>query len=120
MNDLDKAGRYLAKRDSAGFLRWLVGNRGVTFHAWIDARRLALPDQRDLTNDLVAAVKIPGGFEALCIELQAEARDDTLLRSLAYVSRLLTEPGDERSLPLAAAGGAVLNLTGRNPAQTLL
>src|SRR5437870_7319533 len=113
MNDLDKAGRYVAKHDPAGFLRWLVNNPALTFHTWIDARRLALPNQRDLTNDLVAAAKVPGGFEALCIELQAQARADTLLRALAYVSRLLTEPGDERSLPLAATSAAVLDLTGR-------
>src|SRR5206468_609295 len=74
MNDYDKAGRYLAKRDSAGFLRWLVNNPGLAFHSWIDARRLALPKQRDLTNDLVAALKIPGDLEALCIEIQAIAR----------------------------------------------
>lgn len=120
MNDIDKAGRYLAKRDSAGFLRWLVGNRSIVFHAWIDARRLALPNQRDLTDDLVAAVKVPGGFEALGVELQAHARGDSLLRSLGYVSRLLTEPGDSHSLPLVAASAAVLNLTGGNPSETLV
>src|SRR5437867_171149 len=119
MNDYDKAGRYLVKRDPAGFLRWLLNNRRLLFHAWIDARRLALPNQRDLTNDLVAALRTASGFEAMCIELQAEARADTLLRLLAYLARLLTEPGDQRSLPLAAVGGAVLNLTGRGPPPTL-
>ena len=52
MNDYDKASRYLIKRDPAGFFRWLLG-AVVSFVCWIDARRLALPDQGDLTNDLV-------------------------------------------------------------------
>jgi len=120
MNDLDKASRYLAKRDSAGFLRWLVSNATLGFHAWIDARRLALPNQRDLTGDLVALVQVPGGFEGLCIEVQAQARPDTLARGLVYVSRLLAEPGDRDSLRLSAAGVAVLNLTGRNSSASLL
>ena len=112
MNDYDKAGRFLVKRDSAGFLRWLLRQPALDFHAWIDARRLALPDQNDLTNDLVAAVRTPGGFEALCVELEAEARPDVLPRLLSYEARLRAEPGDERALPLASVGGVVLNLTG--------
>lgn len=119
MNDFDKAGRYLAKRDSAGFLRWLLGNPAVQFHSWIDTRRLALSNQGDLTSDLVAALRVPGGFEALCVEVQAEARAETLPRSLSYVSRLVIEPADEHSLPLTAVGGAILNLTGRNLTPTL-
>src|SRR5207237_919698 len=114
MNDYDKAGRYLIKRDSAGFLRWLLRRPTLDFHAWIDTRRLALPDQNDLTNDLVAAVRTPGGFEAFCIELEAEARPDVLTRLLAYEARLWSESGDGRALPLSSVGGVVLNLTGRS------
>jgi hypothetical protein len=40
MNDYDKAGRYLIKRAPAGFFRWLLRLSDLTFHAWIDARRL--------------------------------------------------------------------------------
>jgi hypothetical protein len=60
MNDNDKAGRYLVKRDATGNLRWLLGNPALAFHAWIDSRRVVLPRQRDLTQDLVAAVRSGG------------------------------------------------------------
>ena len=43
MNDYDKAGRYLFKKDPVGSLRWLMGNPVINFHVWIDSRRLALP-----------------------------------------------------------------------------
>src|SRR5262249_20360879 len=113
MNDYDKAGRYLIKCDPAGFWRWLLNNPALAFHLWIDARRLALPDQHDLTNDLVAALRVAGGLEALCLELQAEARPDTITRVLGYLSRLLSEPSEGGALSLLSAGGVVLNLTGR-------
>ena len=119
MNDYDKAGRLLVKRDSAGFLRWLLHHPSLEFHAWIDARRLALPDQNDLTNDLVAAIRVPGGFEGVCVELEAEARPDVLTRLLAYEARLWAEPGDEQAVPLSSVGGVVLNLTGRSRARQL-
>jgi hypothetical protein len=78
MNDYDKAGRYLVKRDPQGFFRWLLVNPGIRFHAWIDARRAALPNQTDLTNDLVAALRGDAGLEAVCVELEAQARADSL------------------------------------------
>jgi hypothetical protein len=55
MNDYDKAGRYLVKREPARFLQWLLTTPDIAFHTWIDARRVALPRQNDLTSDLVAA-----------------------------------------------------------------
>src|SRR5947209_16094993 len=113
MNDYDKAGRYLIKRDPTGFFRWLLRRREVTFHAWIDTRRLALPDQGDLTNDLVAAFRVGDGFEGLCLELQAESDAGSATRLLlGYLPRLLTEPAAPGSLVLGAAGGVVINLTG--------
>jgi hypothetical protein len=113
MNDYDKAGRYFIKRDPAGFFRWLLRRRAVPFHAWIDARRLALPDQGDLTNDLVAAFRVGDAFEALCVELQAESEAGSVARVLlGYVPRLLIEPAAPGSLVLRAAGGVVINLTG--------
>jgi hypothetical protein len=113
MSDYDKAGRYLIKRDPAGFFRWLLRHPGGAFHAWIDARRHALPDQGDLTNDLVAAFRVGDGFEALCVELQAASEGGSAGRLLlGYLPRLLTEPATEGSLPLTAAGGVVINLTG--------
>jgi hypothetical protein len=116
MNDYDKASRYLIKRDPAGFFRWLLRAAAVTFFCWIDARRLALPDQGDLTSDLVAAFRVGDGYEALCVELQAQSKSGTTARVLhGYVPRLRTEPAAASSLGLRAIGGAVVNLTG--PAQ---
>src|SRR4051812_46602901 len=101
MNDYDKAGRYVLKRDPPGVFRRLLG-APASFHAWIDARRLALPDQDDLTGDLVAAFRVGAGFEALCVELQAESRPETAGRLLlGYVPRLAAEPTPPGGLPLA-------------------
>jgi hypothetical protein len=112
MNEYDKAGRYLIKRNPPGFFRWLLG-REVIFHAWIDSRRHALPHQGDLTNDLVAAFRVGDGFEALCVELQAESEAGSVGRLiLGYVPRLVTEPAAPGSLALTAVGGVVVNLTG--------
>src|SRR5437660_11110537 len=112
MNPFDKAGRYLVKRDPDGFFRWLLRRDEVAFHLWIDARRVALPDQTDLTHDLVASFRVGDGFEALAVELQAEARPGTLARLLEYLARLWAEPAAEGGLELSAAGGAALNFTG--------
>ena len=117
MNDFDKAGRYLIKRNPSGFFRWLLRRPQVAFRAWIDARRLALPDQGDLTNDLVAALTLGNTREALCLEIQAASAPgaaDRLL--LGYVPRLLSEPDLPAALAVSVAGGAVINLTG--PAQS--
>ncbi len=104
MNEYDKAGRYLIKRDPPGFFRWLLG-RPVSFHAWIDTRRHALPDQGDLTNDLVAAFRVNTGFEALCVELQAESEAGAASRLLlGYVPCLQTEPAAAGSLVVTGAG----------------
>jgi hypothetical protein len=112
---LDKASRYLIKRDPAGFFRWLLRRNDIVFRAWIDARRLALPDQRDLANDLVAALAVGDAHEALCVEIQAESEVGAASRLLlGYVPRLLTEPDVPNALPLTTAGGAVINLTGRS------
>jgi hypothetical protein len=119
MNDYDKAGRYLIKRDSGGFFRWFFDNPLVTFQTWMDARLVALPDQKDLTNDLVAALATVAGTEAICLELEAEAKADALTRLLAYLARLWTEPGGVHSLPVNCVSGAVLDLTGRSPTSEL-
>ncbi len=116
MSDYDKAGRYLIKRDPMRFLRWLL-RRPIAFHAWIDARRLALPDQGDLVQDLIAACWINNQLEALCLELEAESAASTAGRLLyGYVPRLAAEPG---GLELTAVGGIVINLTGRDQPPTV-
>jgi hypothetical protein len=113
MTDYDKAARYLVKRDPAGFFRWLFGVRRVVFHGWIDARRLALPDQGDLTSDLVAALRVGDAFEAYCVEIQAESDETSAGRVVyGYGARLRSEPAAPGSLTLRAVGGVVVNLTG--------
>jgi hypothetical protein len=46
MNDYDKVGRYLVKRQPSDCFRWLLASPELAFHAWIDPRRVALPDQK--------------------------------------------------------------------------
>jgi hypothetical protein len=89
------------------------------FEVWMDARRVALPNQRDLTNDLVAALTVGGKREAMCLELEAEARADALTRVFGYVARLWTEPGGTSSLAVECVSGAILDLTGRSSARAL-
>jgi hypothetical protein len=119
MNDYDKAGRYLVKRAPAGVFRWLLANSSLSFQAWIDSRRVVLPNQNDLTNDLVAAVRSGSAREAICLELEAEARADALPRLLMYLARLWTEPSGRHSLAVSCVGGVILDLTGRSPVDEL-
>jgi hypothetical protein len=119
MNDYDKAGRYLVKREPTGFFRWLLGNPGLMFRAWLDSRRVALPNQGDLTNDLVAALQGNGILEGICLELEAEARADALTRLLGYLARLWGEPGTPASLPLSCSSGVIVDFAGRSPAREL-
>jgi hypothetical protein len=114
MTDYDKAARYLIKRDPSGFFRWLLTTDEALFHAWIDARRLALPDQGDLTSDLVGALGVDGGYEAFCAEVQAGSEEGSAARVLfGYLPRLRSESPAPDSIPLSAIGGGVVNLTGR-------
>jgi hypothetical protein len=119
MSDYDKAGRYLVKRDPTGFFRWLLANPNLTFEVWIDSRRVVLPDQNDLTNDLVAVLGSGEVREAVCLELEAEARADALSRLLMYLARLWTEPGGRDSVAVSCVSGVLLDQTGRSPAQEL-
>src|SRR5437588_12494766 len=120
MNDYDKAGRYLVKREAAGFFCWLLWSPGLVFRAWIDSRRVALPNQTDLTNDLVAAVGSDEELEGICLELEAEARADALTRLLGYLARFWTEPGTRDSLPVSCISGVILDLTDRSSANELV
>jgi hypothetical protein len=119
LHEYDKASRYMAKQDPPGFLRWLWrhADTPLQFHSWLDARRLALPDEGDLTCDTVAAFHLTGQAEpshALIVEFMAESRGNTLTRMLAYVLRARTEPpaAEGQKLP-PQLGGVVINLTGK-------
>ncbi|HUY34912.1 MAG TPA: hypothetical protein VMV69_19350 [Pirellulales bacterium] len=78
-----------------------------------------MPDQNDLTNDLVAVLRSGNVLQGICLELEAEARADALTRLLEYLVRLWTEPGGPRSLRVSCVSGAVLDLTGRSAAHEL-
>ncbi|MGH9811454.1 MAG: hypothetical protein ACRD9W_30165, partial [Terriglobia bacterium] len=80
---------------------------------------MALPSQNDLTNDLVAALSSEAELEGVCLELEAEARADSLTRLLEYLVRLWTEPGGPRSIAVSCVSGVVVDLTGRSPAREL-
>jgi hypothetical protein len=92
MTDYDKAGRYFIKRNPPGFFCWLLILASVRFHSWIDARRHTLPQQNDLTNDLVGVLVGDNGLEAFCVELQAESESNSAERLLlGYLPRLLSD-----------------------------
>src|SRR5260370_29452922 len=117
MHEFDKAARYIAKQDPPNFFRWLWRHADTTlrFHSWLDARRLALPVEGDLTCDTVAAFHLDGQVElshALIVEFMAESRSNTLDRLLAYVGRARTEPAPAKDQVLPTQLGRVLiNLT---------
>ena len=83
--------------DPPGFFGWLArhANTPLRFHSWLDARRLALPAEGDLTCDTVAAFCLGDAAEpthALIVEFMAESRPSTLDRLLEYVVRARMEP----------------------------
>src|SRR5262245_45341595 len=107
MNDYDKVGCYLVKRDPPGFLRRLLVNPALSFHVWIDARRVALANQGDLTNDLVAAERSEGGFEGVCLELAVARRplpDEDAERLVASVAAGANSPWLLGWVPLMQGG----------------
>ena len=82
---------------------------------------MVLPNQRDLTQDLVAAVRSGDVLEAFCLELEAEARADALERVLRYLQLVgvWTEPGGGESLKVSCVSGVILDMTGRSRARKL-
>ena len=70
-------------------------------------------------NDYDKASRYMVKREAICLELEAEARADAVTRVLGYVLRTWTEPEGEGSLPITCVSGVVLDLTGRSPTRQL-
>ena len=107
-NYLDKACRYLAKQEPISFIYWLFGyiQLAPLFHIWLDSRRLALPDQGDLTNDLVARLEhlAESGqfFDAAIVRLDdqtvAGQVEQNIERAASMIHRWRFEParGDEQ------------------------
>jgi hypothetical protein len=125
MDEYDKASRYMIKQAPAAFICWLWrhADTPLQFHSWLDARRLALPDEGDLTCDTVAAFHLTGQAEpshALIVEFMAESRSNTLDRMLVYVLRARTEPpaAADQELP-PQLGGVIINLTGKAHARAV-
>jgi hypothetical protein len=123
--DFDKAARYQVKQDPPGFHAWLsrVPAPPLLFHSWLDARRLALPTEGDLTCDLVLGLRTsdePALQGALLLEIQTESRGELLGRALDYVVRAWRE-ASASGHPLHLLGAAVVNLTGPSqPAEVTL
>jgi hypothetical protein len=123
MHEFDKAARYMAKQDPHRFFPWLwrYAPTSLRFHSWLDARRLALPVEVDLTCDTVAGFHLDGQTElthALIVEFMAESRSNTVGRQLAYVVRASLEPPDSQ-IRLLQVGGAIINLTGTEQPRTV-
>jgi hypothetical protein len=125
MHEYDKASRYMIKQDPFGVFRWLWwhADTPLQFHSWLDARRLALPEEGDLTCDTVAAFHLASQAEpshAMIVEFMAESRSDTLNRMLAYVLRARTEPPAAAGQELPPQlGGVIINLTGPSQARSV-
>ena len=124
MNDYDKAARYAAKGDPAGFLRWLLPPRAsLDFLGWLDTRTLARPGEADRTSDTIAELAGPSDPEArwaLVVEFQSEPDPEILDRLLEYVARLRRElrHGPDR-LGRYRVAAALVHLTGSRAPELL-
>ncbi len=116
-NPFDKASRYAACLDPAGFLIWLLGCP-VTFRAWLNARTLTFPGQPDRTCDTVAHLLDDRGWSwAMPVEFQLRPEPDMFGRLLGYLGPLWLEQrpagtGEDRY----AVAAVLINLTGRGSA----
>src|SRR5262245_29567193 len=113
-NPFDKAARYAAKLDGAGFLRWLL-RRAVRFRRSLDPRGLSFPGQPDRTGDTVAAFEEDDGTPyAMPIEFQIAPDPEMFGRFLGFLGPLWINerPDEERGSRYEVMAGLV-NLTGR-------
>lgn len=116
-NYYDQAARYVAKLDSARFVRWVLRQRTLLFHGWLDTRRLPFPGEADRICDTVACLEDPavaGVRWAVPIEFALEPESDLFGRLLAYLGLLWLEerPSTARGARFEV-GAVVVNLTGR-------
>jgi hypothetical protein len=116
MNDFDKAARFAAKIDPAGFLAWLVPELvdSFAFRHWLDTRTLPFHGAEDRTCDTVARFDPIGRSEeplALVTEFQTEPDANMLDRLLEYAARARCELRWGRDKFRVAV--ALVNLTGK-------
>ena len=122
MGVFDHTARRAAKREPAGFFRWLLPrlDPDLAFAGWLDTRTAPPPPESELTCDVLAeflARERPEEPWVLVVEFQSEPRGDDLERALEYALRFRRErrpTWDPRLKYLV--GGVLLNLTG--PPQT--
>ena len=121
MNVYDQAARDLAKRDPAGFFRWLVVRflARFTFLGWLDTSRIAFPGEPDRVCDTVAEFARADDTEErriLDVEFQTKPHPDMLERLGEYTYRLRRELRyGPRGANKYRVVSVLLNLTG--PAQ---
>jgi hypothetical protein len=121
-NDYDRAARYLAKSDPAGFFGWALGLTPSQFRfvRWLDTRTIGSPGATDRTGDTVgylAEVTAGGRPWALPLEFQAAPDPEMFGRLLEYLGRLwrVEKPSPERG-DRFWVGAVVVNLTGAGDA----
>ncbi len=125
-NPFDKAARYAARLDPAGFVAWLLGLDASRFRfaGWLDTRGVVLPGESDQTADTVARLEDPasGGMPwVVPIEFQIAPDPEMFGRFLEFLGKLWRtfRPDVERGSRYCL-GAVVVNLTGRGDASRLM
>lgn len=118
MGVFDHTARRAAKREPAGFLRWVLPrlDSAWEFAGWLDTRTAPPPPESELTCDVLAeflAKDRPEQPWVFVIEFQTEPRSDDLERILEYALRFRRERRPTWDTRLKyLVGGVMLNLTG--------
>jgi hypothetical protein len=118
MGVFDHTARRAAKRDPAGFLRWVLPrlDPALAFVDWLDTRTAPSPPESELTCDVLAELVDSNRPEApwvFVIEFQTEPRGEDLERALEYALRFRRERRPTWDPRLKYLVGCVLlNLTG--------
>lgn len=121
-NYYDKASRFAAKLDSAGFVGWLLDlpAERFTFRRWLETRGVPFPGNPDRVGDTVAHLDNAaehGVPWALAVEFQSQPDPEMFGRLLGYLSGLWlnVRPDSERGSRFHV-GAAVVNLAGSGSA----
>jgi hypothetical protein len=125
MGVFDHTAPRAAKREPAGFCRWLMPrlDPALAFSGWLDTRTAPSPPESELTCDVLAEFLAKDRQEqpwVLVIEFQTEPRGDDLERILEYALRFRRERRPTWDTRLKyQVGGVLLNLTGAPQVDTL-